>query len=69
MINDYKEASYKWVDGDFHGRIYEFKDGETVRHDIFKDVDEFKKALEATKWAMIEVEDAHDAEERALEVL
>jgi hypothetical protein len=50
MINNYKEVSCKWVDGDFYGRIYEFKYGATVRHDIFKDIKEFKKALGETEW-------------------
>jgi hypothetical protein len=68
MINDYKEASYKFVDGDFHGRIYEFLNGETVRHDVYKDVEEFQTALEQTDWASMIVEDAGEAEKRKLVV-
>jgi hypothetical protein len=61
MINDYKEASYKYVDGVFHGRIYVFEDGETVRHDIYDDVQEFQMELEKTDWASMKVEELPDA--------
>ena len=46
MINNYKEISLKWVDGDFLGRIYEYKDGETIRSEKYTDVEKFKAVLD-----------------------
>jgi hypothetical protein len=45
MTNSYKEISYKWHNGLFTGRIYEFKGGKTIRHDKYNNFEEFREAV------------------------
>jgi hypothetical protein len=52
MINDYREISFKWVDGDFLGRFYEYKDGVTVRNEKYTDVEKFKALIDVEECMM-----------------
>ena len=46
---NYKEVSYKFVNGVFTGRIYEFKDGETITNEKYSTEEEFDIAVEEDK--------------------
>jgi hypothetical protein len=48
MINNYKEISMKWVDGEFLGRIYVFELGETIRNEKYTEIEEFMRKMNET---------------------
>lgn len=58
-MQSYKEVSYKFVNGEFRGRVYEYINGHTIRNEYFLDIDKFKETV-SDEGGLLKVEDVKE---------